>query len=97
MQHSSSSEFVLHIGSITGRSFRIDASPTDTILDIKLKIYREANLLPESQILVYGDKTLHNNHSTLAGYDVGDGARLHLVLHMNGGINYSHTPVILPY
>ncbi len=85
MSESAKEEIVLHIGAITGRQFLIDASPSDTILDVKLKIYQEANLPPESQILVYGEKTLHNNEATLEGYNVRDGARLHLVLQMTGG------------
>ncbi len=84
-QKTEQQEIVLHIGAITGRQFLIDTTPDSTVMDVKLKIYQEANLPPESQILVYGEKTLHNNDATLSGYDVHDGARLHLVLQMNGG------------
>ncbi len=89
---------MLHIGAITGRQFHIEASPRDTVLDVKLKIFRESNLPPEAQVLLYGEKTLSNDHQTLEHHAIGDGARLSLVLHMHGGqIIYQEGPISISF
>ena len=78
-------EVTVYIGAMTGKQFTIEAMTNDTILDLKIKIFQESNVEPDCQILLYGEKALRNDYNTLKMESITDGARLQLVLEMNGG------------
>lgn len=80
-------EISISVGAMTGRQFTIEAMTSDTILDIKIKIYNESKVAVESQILLYGEKTLRHDYNTCQMENIKDGAKLTLVLVMHGGIN----------
>jgi Ubiquitin family len=72
----------------------INLKTSDTILDLKIKIYNQSSVDPDSQILLYGDKTLRHDSYTCQMENIKDGAKLQLVLDMNAGKQLGHTVYI---
>ncbi|XP_022123714.2 AN1-type zinc finger protein 4 isoform X2 [Pieris rapae] len=72
------------VETLTGTAFEITVSPSDTIFDIKSKIYRVEGIPISQQHLVYNLKELEDARS-LREQSVCDGAKLRLVLGLRGG------------
>ncbi|ORY33582.1 ubiquitin-like protein, partial [Rhizoclosmatium globosum] len=73
------------VGTVTGKQFKVAIRPTDTVRDVKIRIEEEEAIPLETQILMFGEKTLKD---TAAIRDLGirAGSRLQLAVHMTAGI-----------
>ncbi|KAJ3316372.1 hypothetical protein HDU76_001858 [Blyttiomyces sp. JEL0837] len=74
----------LTVGTITGRSFLVDVSPSDTIKDVKRKIEEEEAIPSDAQILIFREKTLSDDAS-VGELDIREGSRIQLAVQMSGG------------
>lgn len=74
----------LTIETLTGTTFEISVSPDDYISSLKSRIQRVEGIPVTQQHLLLGDKILANN-TTIAYNNLRDGAKLRLVLSLQGG------------
>jgi Ubiquitin family len=79
-------KIMIHIGTLTGKTFSLVMMSTDTIGDIKNRIQDEEGLLVESQILVYREQQLKNDQASIESHGIQNDSKLQLVLHMAGGL-----------
>jgi large subunit ribosomal protein L40e len=75
----------VHIKTATGKSMFIKINPSDTILQLKKKIYLEEDVSLESQRIIYGGKQLDDHH-TICHYNITAESILHIVLRLRGGM-----------
>jgi hypothetical protein len=68
------------------RTITLDVHGTDTIKNVKKKIWKKIGLPPEDQRLQYHSKQLKDGH-TLADYDIQLENTLHLIGRLQGGTN----------
>ena len=69
---------------LTGKIIPIDTVPSDTIFDIKKKIFEKEFTKPKYQRLIFNGKRLNDN-LTLADYNIIEGSTMHLVLNLATG------------
>lgn len=74
----------LFVESLTGTSFQMRVYPTDTVLDIKNKIFRVEGIPVPQQNLLFQMKEL-NDHNRLSDLGIVHGSTLRLVTAMRGG------------
>ncbi|KAJ3063468.1 Rab5 GDP/GTP exchange factor [Podochytrium sp. JEL0797] len=85
------------VGTVTGKQFQVKIRPTDTVRDVKIRIEEEEAIPMESQVLIFGEKTLKD---TAAIRDLGirGGSRLQLAVHMTAGkasgVLYFRFPIV---
>ncbi|KAJ3044084.1 hypothetical protein HDV00_003188 [Rhizophlyctis rosea] len=75
----------LNVGTLTGRTFQVEVYPTDTVGEVKMRIFEETGIAIESQILVFRERALADDEGAIGAYGVQSGCTLQLVLHMAGG------------
>ncbi|KAJ3286615.1 switch-activating protein Sap1 [Borealophlyctis nickersoniae] len=75
----------VNVGTLTGKTFSVDVYPTDTVAEVKSRIYEEEGIPVESQILVFRERALADDNGPIGAYGVQSGSTLQLVLHMAGG------------
>jgi len=75
--------FVRRLG---GKSMTIEVDATDTIENVKAKIYDREGVPPEQQRLLFAGKQLDEEQWTLADYQIGNSAILDYVIRLRGGM-----------
>ncbi|KAF5402392.1 AN1-type zinc finger and ubiquitin domain-containing protein 1 [Paragonimus heterotremus] len=79
----------LFIETLTGVSFELRVSPTETIMSIKSKIQRAEGIPVTQQHLIWQDGEL-DDHRRLRDYSISGGSTIRLVLGLRGGPLNAH-------
>ncbi|RKO93813.1 ubiquitin-related domain-containing protein, partial [Blyttiomyces helicus] len=75
----------LNIGTLTGKTFPVQVMSSDTVGEVKWRIYEEEGIPVEAQILVFREKALVDDEATVGECGIRMGCTLQLVLQMMGG------------
>jgi hypothetical protein len=75
----------VHVKTATGKSLFVKISPSDTILQLKKKIYLTEDISLESQRIIYGGKQL-DDHNTICHYNISNESILHIIIRLRGGM-----------
>ncbi|RXW11895.1 hypothetical protein EST38_g13961 [Candolleomyces aberdarensis] len=86
-----SDPYHVNIQGLSGKTFRVSCSRSDTVANLKAKVEDQDGTLPEDQRLIYAGRQLADD-PTLAACGIQSGAMIHLVLRQRGG-----KPVIYLY
>ena len=73
----------IFVKTTTGRRIRFDVKPSDTILNLKQRIYDKDNN-PNPKILITRGKKLVDDDLTLSDYNIQNDDIVHVVLHLRG-------------
>jgi ubiquitin len=74
----------IFVKNLLGNTILIDINSTNTILDIKNKIYEKDEILPDYQRLIFKGKELYDAR-TLEEHDINNEDTLYLYLRLIGG------------
>jgi len=77
--------FPVFVKSIINKTITVQVSPTDTIGDLKSKIYDQEKMKVEDQYLFYVGKPLGDDKKTIADYDIQPNHTIHAAVRVNGG------------
>lgn len=80
----------IFVKNLLGNTIIIDINSTNTILDIKNKIYEKDEILPEHQRLTFKGKELYDAR-TLEDHDINNEDTIYLFLRLIGGFLYLKT------
>ncbi|CAG8441450.1 4279_t:CDS:2 [Acaulospora morrowiae] len=70
---------------LSGKKINLSVESTNTISDLKLKLYEKEKIPHDQQRLIYGRKQLEN-HRLLSDYPIERESLIHLVLALRGGM-----------
>ena len=73
----------MHVKTLCGKTITLEASTTDTIEAIKIKIQEEEGIPPEQQCLIFAEQQLEDHH-TLQDYGIEGTTMVYLVLKSGG-------------
>lgn len=73
----------IFVKTVRGNTITIDTQPTDTINDLKEKIYQKVKIKPNDQRLIYSGKQLEDSY-TIQEQKVPKNSTLHLLLRLPG-------------
>ena len=76
---------MIHISTLTGKVFNLEVHPTNTLGELKYRIYEQQGILTQSQQLIFCEKHMTNNDMTLEQYGIKNGSSLKLTTVMAGG------------
>ena len=71
--------FDISVKTLTGKSITLAVKPTDSILDVKTKIYNKEGIPPDRQRFVFAGRLLDDSH-TVSDYNLRKESTLQLVL-----------------
>ena len=75
--------FYLFVETLTGKTITLEVKSSDTVLNVKEKIYGAEGIPTDNQRLIYASRQLEDSH-TLSDYNIQKGYALQLILR-NGG------------
>lgn len=67
------------VRTILEKTIVLEVESSDTIVDVKKKIYDHDGTLPERHMLMYAGKELENDHRTLSDYGICDYSELRVL------------------
>ena len=76
--------FQVFIKTLTGKTLTVVVKKTDTVENLKKKIYEHEDIPIHRQRIVFASKQLEDAR-TIADYDITKNATLHLMLRLFGG------------
>jgi len=74
----------IYVKTITGKSVPLGVELSDSIANIKAKVYEKEGVNPEIQNLIFSAKKLEND-KTLADYEITGESTIYLVITIRGG------------
>ena len=78
-------EFILFIKDVNLNQIKINCYPSDTISQLKEKIYKIKDIKPNNQRLNYESQELSDNNKTINDYKIPNNSTLHLTMRLTGG------------
>jgi len=74
----------IFVRTIAGKSMTLDVESSDSIADVKKKLYEKVGILVDHQRLAYAGKQLEDT-KTLSEYNVRKESTFHMMLRLRGG------------
>jgi len=75
---------LITVKTLSGRKLAFEMETTQTIGEIKDKLF-EKEQIPKDQIrLIYGGKTLDNNDSSIESWNIKPGTDIMMAMHLKG-------------